>query len=132
MVQDKLDRMTEVAKDAGAYLDFDEKADVAEDISTEQAMESGNVQLTRYKCDSGASSHFVQDAVTVHQVQPCDAKIRTANGAVLHVQKKAKLSDSTTETGHTFDMEVQKHEHFTSNLFSIKQATKDGYSAVFR
>jgi hypothetical protein len=83
-----------------------------------------------FRADTGATSHFVGDDVTLNTWQPDNTRVEIANGSQIAIQKKGKFTAQTADgTGTT--MIVKQAPEFSQNLFSIFEATKQGWQANF-
>ena len=85
--------------------------------------------VIRMSADSGASTHIVKASVPTTNRRPADVTVKVANGETVQVSKRATVLASSN--GHDFDFTVLQDESFGMNLFSIKEATRNGYTAVF-
>ena len=84
----------------------------------------------KFKCDSGASSHFANFELPVTEEKKYSGIADIADGTSLRVTKRAKFQGVTTD-GDPMDLDVKLSSHFDQNLFSIKKACEAGKRAVF-
>jgi len=118
-------------------LDF---ADIAEEeyddeAEPEQANEAyahvpKKAKTVRFKIDTGASSHFVTNAVPVKDKSQSSMVVHVANGETINVASEGLLSASH-KGGERMQLRVNQAKEFKHNLFSVKKAIEQGYVATF-
>jgi hypothetical protein len=124
----RLMTMTKKAEALGLDIESDF---VAQEQSDETAMATLENQLV-FKIDSGASSHFGGNEVPITEVKACDTRVEIADGNIINVTRKGNFTGVISgSTGAKLDFEVKQNPAFVHNLFSVKQATKDGCRVVF-
>ncbi len=97
---------------------------------TETALTVHTGDIITFKVDSGASSHFAGVDVPITNPKTCDIKVQTANDSIIDINTKGTFTGLTPQQSQlTFT--VKKSEAFVHNLFSVKQATADGYTFTF-
>jgi hypothetical protein len=116
-------------EDDGTYVPF---ALVATEVFTETALtaHTGNSEIITFLVDSGASSHFAGSDVPITNMKTCDAKVQTAEGSTIVIKTKGTFTGYTPQRA-TLTFTVKKNSAFAYNLFSVKQATDDGYKFTF-
>ena len=125
----KLNKRLKLSHEAhGIELDSDDGL-VAIEIHDE-AHSADITGITTFKIDSGASSHFGGSSLPIINKQQCNTNVQTANGTVINVIKKGTFTGVTPEDKE-LSFTVRKNKAFAHNLFSVKQATEEGYKFTF-
>ncbi len=62
--------------------------------------------------------------------QHCNTNVQTANGTIINVIKKGTFTGVTPQN-NKLSFIVKKNKAFAHNLFSVKQATAEGYKFTF-
>jgi hypothetical protein len=112
----------------GIELDSDD-GHVATEIYDE-ALTAETTGITTFKIDSGASSHFGGSSLPITYMQHCNTNVQTADGAIINVIKKGTFTGVTPQN-NKLSFTVKKNKAFAHNLFSVKQATAEGYKFTF-
>lgn len=86
------------------------------------------------KADSGADRHYVNDDVPLHDAKEVDRRVYTADKntsvAVTETGLLAGKAKSTTG-GVGIEIQAEKSAGFRYNLFSVRQAVRNGHKVVF-
>jgi hypothetical protein len=107
--------------------------EVPEISATVEVPERANVSKMQgviFKADTGATSHFVGTDVTLNSWQPDNTRVEIADGTQIRIAKKGKFTAETAD-GTGTSMSVKQAPEFSQNLFSIFEATKQGWQANF-
>ena len=116
-------------EEAGVDIDIGYTAEERMDTAFD-AMSIGHQRMIKFKCDSGASSHFSNFDLPVVNSSDYSSTVDIADGSSIQVTKKAKF-EGVTLAGDKLTMDVKQSEDFQSNLFSVKKATECDMRAVF-
>ena len=101
------------------------------DLSDDSELAMGSHEnAIRFKCDSGATSHFANFELPVSDVRNYKGIVDIADGSQIRVTKRAKF-EGVTDGGDEMDLTVKLADDFDQNLFSIKKACEAGQRAVF-
>jgi len=128
-LKNQLKTAKKAVDDSGVDIDIGFTAEERLETAFEST-EIGKPDVIRFKCDSGASSHFSNFELPVVSSQNYSSTVDIADGSSLRVTKKAKF-EGVTIAGDKLRMDVKQSKDFQSNLFSVKKATESDMRAVF-
>ena len=128
-LKNQLKTAKKAVDDSGVDIDIGFTAEERLETAFEST-EIGEPDAIRFKCDSGASSHFSNFELPVVSSQNYSSTVDIADGSSLRVTKKAKF-EGVTIAGDKLRMDVKQSKDFQSNLFSVKKATESDMRAVF-
>lgn len=129
-IQDRIDALSEETN-SWSSMSTSQRSESFTRVAEHVAALAGTMRAvtTVWKADSGASSHFANKRVKLAHVRSDDTKVMIADGTSVEVDGVGQYVGTSGD--HRLQMNVKQSEAFSHNLFSIRQAVKDGYRAVF-
>jgi hypothetical protein len=107
-----------------------EVPEISASVDVPERAHMSKIKGVIFKADTGATSHFVGSDVTLQSWQSDDTRVEIADGSQIRIAKKGKFTAETADGTGTI-MSVKQAPEFSQNLFSIFEATKQGWQANF-